>query len=165
METKSIIVRVRTLHGSFRLNLAGAEEDLREAGPALDRLAATSEGPEDFLVKADPELSNRNIIIADIFDVGPRAPQVSIAERVRMLMRSRAGMNASSAYPHLRATFQIAEPEDIQDLLADPAGLTLVANYVSSVLTDLDEDCLAASAELRTALGDAAYFILGPDGE
>lgn len=164
-ETQSIIVSIATLRGRFRVNLAGADEDLKAVGPALDRLAAESESPEDFLVKADPELSDHNIIIADLFDVGSRTPQLSIVQRIRMLMNSKVGRNATAAYPHLLATFQMAHPEEVSDLPGNSADLTLVENYVNSVLADLGEERVAASTELRAALGEAAYVILGSDDE
>ena len=165
LNSESILVGITTRRGRFRLHLAGDAADLKAVGPTLDRLAGQAEGPDDFLVKATPELARHHITIADVLDIGPQAPQLSIAERIRMIMNSRAALTAEDAYPHLLATFQIAEPEEIEDLLRNPSDLSLVAEYINSVLADLDENRARASAELRGVLGEAAYVILGPSDE
>lgn len=112
-----------------------------------------------------PELDSHNIVIADVFDIGPKAPSISLADRVRLIMNSDPRATAEDCYLHLRTTFQVADPEEIEELMRNPQDLTLVAEYINAVINDLDENSAAASAEMRGVLGPATYLILGPEGE
>jgi hypothetical protein len=147
------IVTVKTRRGQFRIQLSGNADDLQAIGPTLDRLAGAAEGPDDFLIKAMPELARHNVMVAEVFDVGPKAPQLSLVDRVRAIMNIGPRATAEDSYLHLRVTFQIAEPEEIDALLSNPEDLSFVSNYVHAVLDDLDENRLAAVRELHEVLG------------
>lgn len=79
-----------------------------------------------------------------------------------MIMNSGSRATAEDCYIHLRTTFQIAEPEEIEDLMRNPDDLMFVTNYIRSVLDGLDENAATAADEMRDVLGPAAYFVLGP---
>jgi hypothetical protein len=109
-----------------------------------------------------PELARRNVTVADIFDIGPKAASLSIVERVRLIMHMGPRATSEDCYLHLLVTFQAAESQEVEALLRKPDDLTFVAEVVRSVLDDLDEYRADASARMRDALGPAAaYLILG----
>ena len=166
MNSKNVMVRIKTRRGAFRMHLAGEGDALQAVEPTLKQLAETADGPEDFLEKATPELARHGVIVADTFDTGPEAPQHSIADRVRMIMNNGPRATAEICYAQLLATFQVAEPNEIDALLDSPEDLTLVAEYTNDILMNLDEDRARATDQMRRALSPAAaYLILGPENE
>lgn len=142
------------------MKLAGSKNDLAVVSPILERLAEAANSPDDFIEKATPELSKHNITVADIYDIGPKAPELSIVDRVRMIMNLGPRATAQTCYAHLLATFQIAEPDDLIALISNPADLSLVANYLNSILYDLDENRAAATDQLRQVLGPEVSAVL-----
>lgn len=160
MNPTSIIVTVTTRHGYFRIQLAGGTDDLKAVGPTLDRLAGVAEGPDDFVEKAIPELARHNIIVAEVFDVGPKAPGLGLVDRIRLVINMGPRATAEECYLQLRVTFQVAEPEEIDALLNNPEGLSLVSNYVHAVLDDLDENRSVAVRELHEVLGPTAAPVI-----
>lgn len=155
-----MLVAINTPRGRFRMQLAGSKGDLASVSPILEGLAETATSPDDFIQKATPELDKHHVIVAEMFDVGPKAPQLSIADRVRMIMNIGPRATAQSCYAQLLATFQVAEPEDFVALLQSPEDLSLVADYLDSILYDLDENQAAATDQLRQVLGPEVSFFL-----
>lgn len=147
-----MLIAVNTNRGRFRMQLAGSKEDLAAVSPVLEQLAEAATSPDDFMEKAAPELDKYHVTVAETFDVGPKAPQPSLADRVRMIMNLGPRVSVQDCYIHLLTTFQVAEPEDFVVLLENPKDLALVGNYLNSVLYDLDENRPAAEEQLRRVL-------------
>jgi hypothetical protein len=160
LTSKSIIVTITTRSGEFRIQLAGEADDLKAIGPILDRLAGAAEGPDHFLETAMPELARHHIMVAEVFDVGPKAPQLSLVDRIRLIMNMGPRTTAEDSFIQLRVTFQVAEPEEIDALLSNAKDLSLVSNYVHAVLDDLDENRSAAVQELHDILSPTAALVI-----
>jgi hypothetical protein len=161
LSSKDIVVRIQTRRGGFRIHFSGEDDDLEAVSPIPERLANAADGPDEFLEGAVPELERHNVMISDVYGIGPKAPDLSIVDRVRMIMHSGSRATAEDCYIHPRTTFQIAEPEQIEDLMRNPDDLMFVTNYIRSVLDDLDENAATAADEMRDVLDPAAYFVLG----
>ena len=161
MNPANIIATVTTRRGEFRIQLAGETDDLKAVGPTLDRLAGTAEGPDDFLETAMPELARHISWWQRSLMSARRLPQLSLVDRIRLIMNN-PRLTAEDCYIHLRVTFQVAEPEEIEALLSNSEALSFVSNYVHAVLNDLDENRRAAVEELHKVLGPrAAMLIVG----
>jgi hypothetical protein len=163
MSSKSILIGVKTRSGDFRIHISGDSADLQAIMPMLDRLAGSADNPADFLKRAQPELERHGIVLADILDVSPKAPDLSLVDHIRMIMHTGP---ADRCYDLVLAAFQVAEQEEIEALLRTPDDLTLVSGYINAILDDLDEHRAVASTELRNVLGPTlAYVVLGPLNE
>lgn len=156
---------IKTRRGMFRVHLAGATEDLKAVGPMLDDIAGMSNSPQEFLDSALPELARHNVAVVETFDIGPQAPSLGLVDRVRLISQT-TRLTSADSFVHLLVTFQAAEPSELDELIQRPDDLSFVAEYVNSVLGDLDERRPEATGKLREALTPtAAYVILGPEGD
>lgn len=156
---------IRTRRGTFRVHLVGTTEDLKAVGPVLDDIAGMSDSPRDFLDSALPELARHNVAIVETLDISPQAPSLSLVDRVRLISQT-TRLTSADSFIHLLVTFQAAEPGELDELLRHPDDLSFVAEYVNSVLGDLDEQRPEAAGRLREALTPtAAYVILGLEGD
>ncbi len=72
----------------------------------LDDLAGMANSPEDFLENALPELASHNVTVVEVLDVGPKAPSLSIVERVRLIAGRGPQATSEDSFIHLLVTFQ-----------------------------------------------------------
>jgi|HubBroStandDraft_1064217.scaffolds.fasta_scaffold24173_4 hypothetical protein len=164
LTTEDFVIGIKTRRGTFRIHLAGATEDLKAVGPLLDDIAGMASSPQEFLDSALPELARYDVTVVETFDIGPQAPSLDLVERVRLISRT-SRLTSADSFIHLLVTFQAADPGEQEGLLQRPEDLNFVADYVNSVLDDLDEERPEAAGKLRDVLAtEVAYVILGPSG-
>lgn len=165
LTSHDFVIGIKTRRGTFRVHLAGAVDDLKAVGPMLDDIAGMANSPQEFLDNAMPELALHNVAIVETFDIGSDAPSPSLVERVRLISRTTTLASADS-FIHLLVTFQAADPGELDELLRKPGDVRFVADYVNSVLDDLDEERPEAMRKLRDVLpATPAYAILGPEND
>ena len=87
-------------------------------------------------------------------------PCCALLSQLRTIMEGGATATAEERYRHLFGAFRVAEPAEINTLLAAPEQLGLASDYVHAVVDDLDERRPVAATGLHGVLGSAVRPIL-----
>ena len=87
-------------------------------------------------------------------------PCCALLSQLRTTIEGAEPATAEERYRHLFGAFRVAEPAEINTLLAAPEQLGLASDYVHAVVDDLDERRPVAATGLHGVLGSAVRPIL-----
>jgi hypothetical protein len=156
--TVSRIVPVTISGRTFRIHIGGDQTNMERVLPIIRVLIQDSASEEAFLSELNRILAENQLVLADVFDLPPRANvSVQLYDVVKGVADSRT---AEIAWRRLKALLFDAGDEDLYSLISPTDHLIWTRSYLESVIRDLDEDAVAARDELRSRLPDQYAYLL-----